>query len=395
MLQDTPMCSVSSEIALANVLRSCSGIIIDEAVMLHKSCIEAVDRMLRDLMHTTNTPMGGKTILFSGDFCQILPVVKRGQRADSVNAVINTSELWVHIELHNLSHNFRAQNDHLDSDDTFSVHQYSQLLRRIGKGEIPIIADNFDIELPIEIGNGIILDSESKLIEAVYPELATNFTDHEWLTQRTILCSLNVVVNRINKLVLDLIPGQLKRYLSLDTVCCKDGTMSEEQAQMMYPVEYLNTIEVCGIPSHVVELKVGTPIMLIRSIETPRLLNGTRLIITALFEEVIAATLSIGPYAGDEVFIPRIPLTAADHDIPIQRLQFPVKLIYAMTTNKSQCQTFDTIGMHLEHDCFSHGQLYVSLSRVGNPGKIHVYNPRGRITSNVVYPEVFRNTVGY
>ena len=48
-----------------------------------------------------------------------------------------------------------------------------------------------------------------------------------------------------------------------------------------------------GIPSHVVELKVGTPSMLIRSIETPRLLNGTRLIITALFEEVIAATLSI------------------------------------------------------------------------------------------------------
>ena len=82
--------------------------------------------------------------------------------------------------------------------------------------------------------------------------------------------------------------------------------------------------------------------MLIRSIETPRLLNGTRLIITALFEEVIAATLIIGPYAGDEVFIPRILLTAADHDIPIQLLQFLVKIIYAMTTNKSQGQTFDT-----------------------------------------------------
>ena len=111
--------------------------------------------------------------------------------------------------------------------------------------------------------------------------------------------------------------------------------MSEEQAQMMYPVEYLNSIEVCGIPSHVVELKVGTPIMLIRSIETPRLLNGTRLIITALFEEVITDTLSIGHYTDDEVFIPRILLTAADHDIPIQRLQFPVTIIYAtITTNR-------------------------------------------------------------
>ena len=60
---------------------------------------------------------------------------------------------------------------------------------------------------------------------------------------------MNVVVNRINKLVLDLIPGQLIRYLSLDTTCCQDGTMSEKQAQMMYPVKYLKTIEVCGIPS--------------------------------------------------------------------------------------------------------------------------------------------------
>ena len=83
--------------------------------------------------------------------------------------------------MHNLSHNFQAHNAH--ADDTFSVHQYSQLLRRMGKGELPIIADNIDIELPIEIWNEIILDSESKLIEAVYPELATNFPDQEWLTQ--------------------------------------------------------------------------------------------------------------------------------------------------------------------------------------------------------------------
>ena len=158
------------------------------------------------------------------------------------------------------------------------------------------------------------------------------------------------------------------------------------------PVEYLNTIEVSGIPSHVIDLKIGAPIMLIRSIETHRLLNGTRLIIRELFDEIISAEIAIGPYAGDHVLIPRIPLTAADQYFPIKRLQFPVKVIFVMTTNKSQGQTFETIGMHLERDCFTHGQLYVSLSRVGNPANIHIYNPRGRINSNVVYPEVFRNT---
>ena len=119
------MLQVSSEIQLTNVLRSCLEIIIDEAVMIHKSCNEAVDRMLQDLMHTPNTPMGDKTIQFSGDFCQIVLVVKRGQRADSDNAVINISTLWVYIELHNLSHNVRAQNAYSNAVDTFSGHQYS------------------------------------------------------------------------------------------------------------------------------------------------------------------------------------------------------------------------------------------------------------------------------
>ena len=91
---------------------------------------------------------------------------------------------------------------------------------------------------------------------------------------------------------------------------------------------------------------------------------------------VISAEIVIGPYAGDHVLIPRIPLMAADYDVPIKRLQFPVKVIFAMTTNKSRGQTFETIGMHLERDCFTHGQLYVSLSRVGNPANIHIYNPK-------------------
>ena len=110
------------------------------------------------------------------------------------------------------------------------------------------------------------------------------------------------------------------------------------------------------IPSHVVELKGGTPIILIRSIETPHLLNGTRLIITTLFEKVIAATLSSVPYASDEVSIPRIPLTAADHDIPIQRLQFPVTIIYAtISTNRKDrylilsASTWNAIISHVDN----------------------------------------------
>jgi len=50
-----------------------------------KTSIEVLDRTMRDLRNN-NSPMGGCTVLFSGDFCQILPVIARETRADEVNA---------------------------------------------------------------------------------------------------------------------------------------------------------------------------------------------------------------------------------------------------------------------------------------------------------------------
>ena len=53
--------------------------------MSHKASVEALDRTMRDLRNS-NCPMGGCTILFSGDFRQILPVITTGTRADEANA---------------------------------------------------------------------------------------------------------------------------------------------------------------------------------------------------------------------------------------------------------------------------------------------------------------------
>ncbi|GFU72657.1 ATP-dependent DNA helicase [Trichonephila clavipes] len=68
-----------------------------------------------------------------------------------------------------------------------------------------------------------------------------------------------------------------------------------------------------------------------------------------------------------------------------KRLQFPVRLAFAMTINKAQGQSLQVCGLNLENPCFSHGQLYVDFSRVGKPSDLFVYAPDGK-TRNIVYP---------
>lgn len=77
-----------------------------------------------------------------------------------------------------------------------------------------------------------------------------------------------------------------------------------------------------------------------------------------------------------------------DYPFAFKRLQFPVKISFAMTINKAQGQTFKYVGLHLEKDCFSHGQLYVGLSRSGNADNQFICIPRGNRTKNIVYSEV-------
>lgn len=62
-----------------------------------------------------------------------------------------------------------------------------------------------------------------------------------------------------------------------------------------------------------------------------------------------------------------------------------------MTVNKLQDQSLDTVGVDWRSPTFTHGQLYIALSRVTDVLKLCVLFPEQGdwTTSNVVYPEVF------
>ena len=72
-------------------------------------------------------------------------------------------------------------------------------------------------------------------------------------------------------------------------------------------------------------------------------------------------------------------------DLPFdfKRLQFPVRLDFAMTINKSQGQSLEVCGINLEFPCFAHGQLHVACSRVGKPSSLFIYEPQNK-TKNII-----------
>ena len=99
-----------------------------------------------------------------------------------------------------------------------------------------------------------------------------------------------------------------------------------------------------------------------------------------------------GNKAGKAVFIPHITINADTAELPIafSCCQFPVRLAFAMTINKSQGQSVTYIGLYLRTPVFSHGQLYVALSHCTSGERIRVLFPdteKGTNTLNIVYPE--------
>ncbi|XP_029634103.1 uncharacterized protein LOC115209711 [Octopus sinensis] len=134
------------------------------------------------------------------------------------------------------------------------------------------------------------------------------------------------------------IPTVIKKYKSVDSV------LDENEADY-YPTEILNSLEPPGIPPHKLVLKVGVSIMLLRNLDPTKLCDGIRLIVKTLSPNVTKAIIITGCASGEAVFVPRIPIRPTDMPFEFKRTQFPVRLSFAMSTNKAQVQSLKSTGL--------------------------------------------------
>ncbi|XP_015602996.1 uncharacterized protein LOC107271468 [Cephus cinctus] len=302
--------------------------------------LEALNRTLKDIKNNDKL-FGGTLLLLSGDFRQILPVIPRSTYADEINACLKSPPLWRNVEKVQLYINMRVQMLEDPSAETFS----NQLLD-IGDGKIAVYENTGCIKLPTNFCT--IVDSQNALIDSIFPDVGTQYINHAWLAERAILAAKNVDVDDLNFKIQQSLPHDLVLYKSIDTVCDANEAVN-------YLTEFFNSLDLPGMPPHLLRLNVESPVILLRNLNPARLCNGTPLVIKKLMKNIIEATILNGKFQAENVLLPRIPMIPTGVPIEFKRVQFPIRLAFAMTINKSQGHTMSICGLDLGTSCFSHG----------------------------------------
>ena len=278
---ETLMWNISKTSSIGKVLQKSKLNVWDECTMAHKKSLEALDRSLQDLRGNVRQ-FGNAVILLAGDFRQTLPVIPRS----TPNACLKYSTFWWHVKKLNLTRNMRVQQQNDRSAEIFS----NQLLE-IRNGKVPANLTSGRISLPHYFCN--LATWKEELIKKVFPGIQINYKNPSRLSERAILAAKNKDVHELNNTIQLNIHGELVTYKSVDTVV-------EAEEAVNYPTEFLNSLDLPGMPPHVLQWKIGVPIIMLRNINQPKLCNGT---VKKLMTSIIEATILTGPFKGEDVLI--------------------------------------------------------------------------------------------
>ncbi|XP_029645349.1 uncharacterized protein LOC115219327 [Octopus sinensis] len=195
--------------------------------------------------------------------------------------------------------------------------------------------DDFKMWL-LEVGNGTLSNNEGleeNLIEIPQNMISTNNIVRELLVEKQRLSS--------HKHIILLLPSKATTCRSFDTIVEENN-----EAVIHCPVEFLKYTDLEeAFDSHAAKEPESSERFTQGFFHSWKILSGSK--------------------KDEEAFIPRINLRPSDTTLPfsMNRQQLPVIPAFAMTINKSQGQSFNTVDIILPSPVFSHGQLYVSLSR--------------------------------
>ena len=202
-------------------------------------------------------------------------------------------------------------------------------------------------------------------INRIYLEIDNpKVQDDQYFLECIILYSRNDKVHNINEAILqqfNLVPNAEVYILrSIDSV------FEEDKMHYIYSVEFFQQLNSSGLSPALLCLKVSCPVILLRNLDPEKeLCNGTRIMILNMRRKMLQCRIISKDRRFREkvVLIPRIRLSPNANilSVPLKKLQFLVRLAFAITINKFQGQSVKHIGINLQILVFSHRQLYKDL----------------------------------
>ena len=406
---EPPACDFVKKKGRADLIQAAKVIIWDEFLSNHKDIYHAA--------HKATHGFQGKVLLCMGDFRQIMPVVPGGNRIEQVNSCIHSSGLWNQFVLLKLTINMRLQErisrcQAMMSSGQLSAEEYEteslnikcqicygNLIVGVGEGKYDEAPGLNTLTQYDDTGTTLCTIALNYIVEPDYDEairfLFPNGFDPALCKNTIVLATTNDFVNNWNTRIQELNVNEMHILKSND----KFGEVDDPHGHISSVIteEMMNRFDQAGIPPHNLRLKKGDICIVLRNLSMrDGLQNNARVRVLDIKQYSIRVqTLEDTPRSA---IIPRIRFNFRlpfMHSYEVSRLQFPLRLAYSITCNKSQGQTMERVLLDTTVPAFAHGHLYVALSRVTYYKNIclfcpesHIYDDGLPVVDNVVFPEL-------
>lgn len=323
-------------------------LIVDEISMADYEYINTLNSVAQFVRKDTRKSFGGIQIVFCGDFYQLGPVQK-----NKTTKFLFEDLIWDRII---------DQSVHLTQVYRQSKSEFVDILHRIRVGDVD--------------------DAIIKRINETSKHVLKN---ENGIEPTTLFCR-NMDVDRINTRRLATLEGETKSF-------DKKDYFESDDYKKLYEKSFT-------LPNKL-ELKINAQVMLLINLDIENgLVNGSRGVVTDITEEGIKVKFRNGL---EQIIKPYTQAFKDDNskmDDPDRayRIQYPLRLAYALTVHKSQSLSIDYLEIDL-NGCFTSGQAYVALSRATSFDTLRVKNFRKKcvIVSDAVkkfYKELDNNKGG-
>jgi len=309
-------------------------LVIDEVSMMTPHILGLLDEVGKSVRKCYTKPFGGLQVVFVGDFYQLPPVCRSGEKM----MFAFESPVWKRA----VEKTYALTKIHRQRDPVFQ-----KVLDEARRGELSDESCQILLERKAAKWKG----------NAIRP---------------TMLFTRNDDINTINQSYLDRLPGEAKVFQA--TTEAPPGAKPDD---VDYQVQRLDK----DAPYEAtLRLKVGAQVMLLAQQYEERgdkkepiqgLVNGSRGVVTEF-------TLCDNPVVkfmnGRTVIIGEHTWSSDETETAVRRKQLPLRLAYALTIHKAQGASLDSALIDVGSATFEYGQAYVALSRVRSLDALYIHD---------------------